>query len=79
VIKGSISVVVFDSLKTGEYGIISFHDENSNGELDHNFLGLPMEDFGFSNNASVFLGPPAWEEILFRVKGDTTTIKIDID
>lgn len=48
----------------GEYGIAIFHDENGNGELDKYFIGLPKEDYGFSNNETV---PPKWKNAKFSV------------
>ncbi len=52
-------------LPEGEYGIRSYHDKNSNEKLDTNFLGIPKERYGFSNNAKAGMGPPKWQEVLF--------------
>src|SRR5690348_10672911 len=41
----------FTGIQTGTYAISVFHDENSNGRLDTNFLGIPREGVGASNNA----------------------------
>ena len=59
-------------LKPGTYAVTMYHDSNSNGELDSNFLRIPKERYGFSNNARGTFGPPGYEECLFEVKGDTT-------
>jgi uncharacterized protein (DUF2141 family) len=69
-IKENKCIVVFDNLKDGTYAIRYFHDENSNKELDTNFLGIPKEGIGFSNNAYGRFGPKDFEEWLFDVKGD---------
>jgi uncharacterized protein (DUF2141 family) len=45
------SAVVFSNLDPGRYAIIVFHDENGNGELDKNVLGIPTEPYGFSNGS----------------------------
>src|SRR5574341_57520 len=37
----------------GDYGIAVFHDENKNGKMDKNLLGIPLEPYGFSNNQRV--------------------------
>ena len=42
----------------GDYGIAILHDENSNGKMDKNVLGIPLEPYGFSNNLRVTFGPP---------------------
>ena len=44
-----------------------FHDENSNEELDTNFIGIPKEGFGFSNDAFGKFGPKKFKEWLFEV------------
>jgi uncharacterized protein (DUF2141 family) len=61
------SAVVLTNLDPGQYAIILFHDENGNGKLDKNALGVPIEPYGFSNNVRGFLGPPAFEEAIMEV------------
>ena len=51
------STVVFSNLGPGRYAAIALHDENGNGKLDKNFLGIPTEPYGFSNNVQGFLRP----------------------
>lgn len=63
--------MVFKDLKNGMYAIRYFHDENSNDELDMNFLGIPKEGIGFSNDALGRFGPKDFSEWLFEVSGDT--------
>ena len=54
----------------GTYAIGVYVDENENEKLDTNFLGIPKEQFGFSNNAKTF-GIPKFEAASFVV--DTYT------
>ena len=61
----------------GDYGIAVFHDQNKNGK-DKNFLGMPQEAYGFSNNLRVVLGPPKWDKSKFAVKGATTEVAIAV-
>lgn len=42
----------------GTYAVQAFHDENDNGKLDRNFLGMPREGMGFSRDAPMRFGPP---------------------
>jgi uncharacterized protein (DUF2141 family) len=72
-------VVVIDSLDYGEYAVRVFHDENRNGKLDSNFLGIPTEDYGYSNNVSGWFGPPSWERAKFIFDKTEMTIEINID
>jgi uncharacterized protein (DUF2141 family) len=62
----------------GDYGVAVFHDENSNGKMDKNVLGIPLEPYGFSNNVRITFGPPKWEEAKFTVKGSTAEVSIGV-
>ncbi|MBK7632438.1 MAG: DUF2141 domain-containing protein [Ignavibacteriales bacterium] len=68
-----------DSLEYGYYAIKVFHDENCNGILDLNFLGIPTEDYGYSNNVSGWFGPPKWEKTRFLFNKSEMTIEISVD
>jgi uncharacterized protein (DUF2141 family) len=62
----------FTKLKPGKYAIKAYHDINSNQKLDTNFLGIPKEKWGVSNNIQANFGPPDFKKMLFEVKGETT-------
>ena len=70
------SAVVLTNLDPGPYAIILFHDENGNGKLDKNALGVPTEPYGFSNNVRGFLGPPSFEEAIMKVNADDKAVRI---
>jgi len=72
--KISTSPCVIDiyDVENGTYALKFFHDSNSNKELDMNWMGIPTECFGFSNNAYGLFMPKKFKEWLFEVKGDTT-------
>ena len=42
-----------------------YNDENSNNRLDTNFIGIPKESYGFSNNKLGMFGPPDYDEVKF--------------
>jgi len=67
-----------NDVPNGDYGIAVFHDENSNGKMDKNVLGMPLEPYGFSNNARVALGPPKWEKAKFAVNGSPVEVTIEV-
>ena len=67
---GSVTYVY--ELPPGTYAIGIFHDVNLNNKMDNNFFGIPKEQYGFSNNASAFLGPPAFEAAAFELNGVAT-------
>lgn len=67
---GSVTYVY--ELPPGTYAIGIFHDVNLNNKMDNNLFGIPREQFGFSNNARAFFGPPAFEAAAFELKGETS-------
>ncbi|WP_337966927.1 DUF2141 domain-containing protein [uncultured Flavobacterium sp.] len=74
-IKNNQVVVTFDNLSTGEYAISTYHDENNNGKLDRNAMGIPSEAYAASNNAKGFMGPPSYKDAKFLIDKDS---KIEI-
>jgi len=60
------AVCAFKDVPKGVYGISAFHDENNNGKLDTNFIGLPTEDYGASRDARGNFGPPSFSDAKFR-------------
>ncbi len=69
--------VTFENLPAGTYAVSIFHDENDNGKMDTNFMGIPKEDYGCSNDATGFMAPPKWEDAKFELKENKTiTIKL---
>jgi uncharacterized protein (DUF2141 family) len=57
-------------LPEGEYAISLYHDVNENGKLDSGLYGIPVESYGFSNNAKGTRGAPGFEESKFSVTED---------
>jgi len=78
-IQNKIAQWKFKELPFGNYAIKIFHDENDNGELDTNFLGIPSENYGFSNNATGSFGPANWEDALFNFDKESMTVEINMD
>ena len=58
-------------LPEGIYAIALFVDANKNLKIDKNFLGIPKEQFGFSNNAMGKLSAPSFEQAKFKVEKNT--------
>ncbi|MCB0702211.1 MAG: DUF2141 domain-containing protein [Ignavibacteriae bacterium] len=77
-IEKNTAKIIIKDIPTGKYAIAVHHDENGNNEVDTNFLGIPNEDFGASNNAKGFMGPPSFEDASFLIENDKTiTINMD--
>ncbi len=70
--------VTIPNVKKGWWAMAVLQDENGNKEMDYNFLGVPKENFGFSNNPTIFMAEPSYDECKFYLQSDTT-IRIDID
>jgi uncharacterized protein (DUF2141 family) len=78
-ISQSRAVCDFPGITAGTYAISVFHDENSNGKLDTNFLGIPREGVGASNNAKGHMGPPKFAAAAFNYRGGQVDLKISIN
>ncbi len=51
------------------------HDEDNDGKMKTNFIGIPKEGWAVSNNAkSQKFGPPLFEDSKFEIKKYTTQI-----
>ena len=76
-IKNRKAIAQFDSLPAGDYAIAILHDENNDAKMNSNWLGLPKEGYGFSNNVMSTFGPPSFNKAAFHhTAGSTTTITI---
>ena len=74
---GGVSVLLED-VSPGQYAIACYHDANDNDEMDTNFLGMPTEDFGFSNDARANFAPPKFADAAFEVNSQQQSIVIKI-
>ena len=77
-IGGTHAKCTFDRLPPGKYAVTVMHDENDNQKLDKNFVGMPVEGYGVSNNKTYALHGPRWEESAFVLDGEPATVKIAI-
>ena len=62
---------IFTDVPSDTYAVSVFHDENNNGIHDKNILGIPTEDYGFSNNNRHLFGPASFEESSIKINKDT--------
>lgn len=75
--EGSLTLCVA-APKEGKYAVVVYHDENDDRQFNRNWIGLPTEGFGVSNNPSQFLGAPNFEESSFEVGGEVTHVDVDM-
>jgi uncharacterized protein (DUF2141 family) len=78
VVKNKKAIAYFKGLKKGEYAVSLFHDENNNNKMDTKIFGIPKEPYGFSNDATGFMGPPKFKDAKFILNSDKT-ISISVD
>jgi len=67
VTKESLSVS-FKDVAPDIYAVSVYHDIDGNEEINQNFLGIPKEPVGVSNNATGFMGPPKYEDAIFKLQ-----------
>jgi len=68
---------IFETVPAGNYAISVMHDENKNGKVDTNMMGIPKEGFGFSNDAMGAFGPPEFDKAKFVIP-DTQQVIITL-
>jgi len=66
------------ALPPGEYAISVMHDLDADGALDSNFLGMPTEPYGFSNNVRGLFGPAKWKKASFTIAEGDNTVRIEV-
>ena len=79
--KSGPNTVTFDGVEPGDYAIMMFQDANRNEKFDQDWVGLPQERYGFSNNAGpdwLHLGPPRFDtaKIVLKAGANVTTIRL---
>jgi uncharacterized protein (DUF2141 family) len=70
--------VTFKDLPQGAYAVSVLHDENSNGKMDKNLVGIPKEGYGASNNPKKKRRAPTFDEAKFSLNAPEQTIEITL-
>lgn len=77
VVSGQVEQA-FEGLPPGKYAVSIIHDVNGNRKLDTNFMGIPTEGYGVSNNVVNRFGPPGFEESSVVVKSGINITEIKV-
>jgi uncharacterized protein (DUF2141 family) len=72
-----LTVLIAD-LPAGKYAVAAYVDNNKNGRQDKNFLGIPKEIYGFSNDARGMFGPPDFAAAAFDIGENAVTKSIHL-
>ncbi len=60
----------------GTYAIAVLHDEDGDGDMDRDFIGIPQEGYGFSSGARPGFGPPSFDDAAFEHGTDRTVVPV---
>jgi len=74
---GAVTVEV-KGLPAGDYAFAVYHDANGNGKLDLNAVGMPVEDYAFSNNALGNRSAPSYEAARFQVPAGGAAVSVNL-
>ena len=74
-IADAASQIVFENVKPGVYAVVCLHDKNLNNKMDFGTNGMPIEDYGSSNNV-IRMGPPNFEDAKFSVENKSLDLTI---
>lgn len=75
---GAQSLRIDTDLPPGTYAVSVYEDINSNHRLDHNFIGIPREPVGVSNNPPARFGPPHFDQCSFHLGESAQVITITL-
>jgi uncharacterized protein (DUF2141 family) len=70
------TVLRFEGLAPGTYAVAFYHDENENRKHDRNFLGVPVEGFGFTRDPTVVLSAPAFAQCTIEVPPEGAAVTV---
>lgn len=73
-VKDTVLSIPCKGLPAGTYALSLYQDENENGHLDTAAFGIPVEKYGFSNDATGIMGPPSYEKCSFTFSADTILV-----
>jgi len=77
-IHGDAALCIFQGIPAGKYAVVVYHDENVNGHFDQNAFGMPLEGYGFSNNAAPLFDAPKFAAASFDYDGQFRFTEINI-
>jgi len=77
-LSGEFASTVFHELEFGEYAITLMHDEDLDGGMAYNWIGLPIEGYGFSTNYKPTFRAPKFEETSFQFSKNGQVVRIEM-
>ena len=77
-ISGASATCRFDGVAPGAYAIAVVHDERATGKLERNFMGVPIQGVGASNDAAGHFGPPSFTSARFAYAGGEKNLVVHV-
>ena len=77
-VQDSKAEILFKNIPFGEYTVKLYHDKNANGKIDVNLIGIPTEEYAFSNNVRGTFGLPRYEKARFLFDKDGMILEINM-
>jgi len=74
--QGEVLVVM--TLPPGTWALQAYQDEDDSGKINRNFLGIPTEGIGFSNDAPIRFGPPTFRAAAIQVGPDGGRVRLKL-
>jgi uncharacterized protein (DUF2141 family) len=71
-----VTTTCFNLPGPGHYAIAVYHDANADRDFNRTIIGMPAEDYGFSNDPSTATGLPSFRSVRFSVAPGANTISI---
>jgi len=75
--RAGATVAVVRGVPPGRWAVLAYQDENANGELDRNLVGIPRENYGFSRAARGRFGPPTFDDAAIEV-GEGAVVAVEL-
>ena len=70
------TLVTIKEVPAGTWAVLAYQDDNANGQLDRNLIGIPSENYGFSRDARGRFGPPSFDDAAIAVKDETVSATV---
>ena len=76
-VQDNTATLIITDLPKGDYAVTLYHDENSDNKMNTNFIGIPKEPYGFSNNFAPKMSAPKFKDCKFTfLESKTLNIKL---
>jgi len=77
--RGGKAVCVFEGIPSGTFAVAVHHDEDGDGKMPTNMVGIPKEGWGVSRNASSgMFGGPTFDDAKFSVSDEPVSLEINV-